>query len=77
MKIEWDSKQSSTEFDDREIQVVCEDGSCFQATFVLVTTSLGFLKKNADKIFSPILPPFKRRAIKVNFFGCIYSKFIL
>jgi len=47
-----------------QVQVQTDKGF-YQADVVLVTVSLGVLKKDADNIFQPYLPPAKTNAIKV------------
>ncbi len=54
--IRWNSGQ---------VQVVCSD-NIYYADMVLVTCSLGVLKDRADKLFTPLLPEKKRRAIEVS-----------
>ena len=49
------------------MRVSCKDGSVYEADVVLVTCSLGFLKHNADDMFTPLLPQKKREAIRVIF----------
>ena len=66
--IEWDTQYKDP---GKMINVSCEDGSLYQADFVLVTSSLGFLKANSDRIFIPALPAQKRRAIQVNY-ECVF-----
>ncbi len=57
--IRWNSGPSSG------VQVVCSDKT-YYADMVLVTCSLGVLKDRADKLFTPLLPEKKRRAIEVR-----------
>ncbi len=57
--IRWNSAPSSG------VQVVCSDKT-YYADMVLVTCSLGVLKDRADKLFTPLLPEKKRRAIEVR-----------
>ena len=54
--IRWNSGQ---------VQVVCSNQT-YYADMVLVTCSLGVLKDRADKLFTPLLPEKKRRAIEVS-----------
>lgn len=49
----------------RKVQVVCSNQT-YEADFVLVTCSLGVLKEKADKLFTPLLPEKKRKAIEVR-----------
>jgi len=53
------------------VRVTCEDGTVYEADVVLVTCSLGFLKHNADGLFSPLLPQKKRLAIRDMGFGTV------
>ena len=61
-KIEWDSESENP---DESVKVTCRDGTIFQAAYVLMTASLGFLKQNAETLFQPSLPGSKTRAIEV------------
>ena len=61
LRIEWNNDKTSA-----PVRVTCEDGSVYESDYVLVTCSLGFLKENANKIFSPELPNKKRKAIDVG-----------
>lgn len=60
--IKWDATSTNHK---SGIKVTCEDGSLYLADFVIVTSSLGFLKVNSDKLFIPALPVQKKRAIQV------------
>ncbi|KAH8407702.1 hypothetical protein KR222_011043 [Zaprionus bogoriensis] len=59
LKIEWDRIDGS-------VQISCEDSKKYMADHVVVTLSLGVLKKNT-MLFEPLLPQSKRKAI--NFLG--------
>lgn len=56
-KISWDRNP---------VEIQCQDGSAYRADYVLVTCSLGFLKANAHRLFSPSLPAQKTLAIEVR-----------
>lgn len=56
-----DDGQSS--FPPRAI-VKCNDGDRYECDYVIVTMSVGVLKKNAEKLFCPGLPAPKTRAIE-------------
>ena len=60
MKIDWDRKSA-----DCGVELQCQDGSVYRADYALITCSLGFLKANAQRLFSPSLPVQKTRAIEV------------
>lgn len=40
----------------KPITITCKDGDNFEADYVIVTTSLGYLKENARTMFCPPLP---------------------
>lgn len=63
--INWDPTYGIVE-SERKIEITCTDGTLYMADFVLVTTSLGFLKSNCDGLFVPPLPSFKKRVIQVK-----------
>lgn len=58
--------------------VKCCDGENLAADYVIVTASLGVLKKDADRLFCPALPSYKMSAIDNLGFGIVnkvYLKF--
>ncbi len=61
-RITWDTTSTNHK---SGITVTCEDGSLYLADFVIVTSSLGFLKVKSDELFIPALPAQKKRAIQV------------
>lgn len=69
--ISWSHEQI-----DSSLIVKCEDGSSYTADHVIVTTSLGVLKENYHKMFSPALPPVKRNAIEGMSIGTVDKIFI-
>ncbi|OXU25458.1 hypothetical protein TSAR_012048 [Trichomalopsis sarcophagae] len=48
----------------KEIKVVTTDGSIYKASNLIFTASLGVLKEQYSRLFTPSLPPLKIRAIK-------------
>lgn len=56
--------------------VKCADGSVFNADHVIVTASLGFLKHNHEKIFTPELPLEKQQVIADIPFGAVGKIFL-
>lgn len=63
--IDWDPSCDTAE-GEKKIEITCTDGTLYVADFVIITSSLGFLKSNFDSLFVPSLPPFKKRAIQVR-----------
>lgn len=68
-KIRWEDNNNKCE-------IVCLDGSCYEADHVIVTVSLGVLKDKLQELFEPILPLYKQNVIKATGFGGI-TKIIL
>lgn len=60
LKIQWDDVKGGP------ATVLCSDGSKYCADKVLITVSLGVLKKYHLDLFEPNLPENKQVAIKVN-----------
>uniref|UniRef100_A0A1B6D392 Amine oxidase domain-containing protein n=1 Tax=Clastoptera arizonana TaxID=38151 RepID=A0A1B6D392_9HEMI len=56
--------------------VKCCDGEEFTADYVIVTVSLGVLKKQNKKLFTPTLPDEKLEAINKLGFGCTNKIFL-
>lgn len=48
-----------------------------ESDFVIITTSLGVLKANKDKLFKPPLPEKKSLAIEVNKIIIMFTKTII
>ena len=68
---------------DPKVRVTCSDGSIYTADQVLLTVSLGVLKKKAETMFVPALPGPKLNAISVSYlvrhwvvFGFIFGVII-
>lgn len=53
------------------VEVVCEDGSCYYAEHVICTIPLGVLKEKAATLFSPSLPQYKLDSINKLLFGTV------
>lgn len=73
--IDWDPSCDTAE-GEKKIEITCTDGTLYVADFVIITSSLGFLKSNFDSLFVPSLPPFKKRAIQGLGFGTVDKIFI-
>lgn len=56
----WDDQSSSQS----EVTVKCTDGSSYTADHVIITVSVGVLKENYKKWFTPELPPYKINSIE-------------
>ncbi|RZC35118.1 Amino oxidase and/or NAD binding 8 domain containing protein [Asbolus verrucosus] len=52
-------------------EVVCSDKTSFEADHVIFTPSIGVLKQNHERIFSPPLPLSKKKAIRQIGFGAV------
>lgn len=59
-----------------KVLVECEDGTWYRADHVIVTFSLGVLKRKIENLFSPRLPISHRNAIKCLGFGPITKIFL-
>lgn len=57
-----DYSKNDTEF---PISITTSSGISYQADHVVVTVSLGVLKNQYETLFSPLLPEYKQKAIKV------------
>ncbi|XP_030377099.1 spermine oxidase-like [Scaptodrosophila lebanonensis] len=68
IRIEWDRMDGS-------VMVYCEGDQSYLADHVVISVSLGVLKKNSS-LFVPVLPSDKRRAINFLGFGHICKIFI-
>ena len=58
------------------VRVHTADGTVFEADHVIVTCSVGFLKKNAHHMFQPLLPNDKLAAIHRLGFGTVNKIFL-
>ncbi|ESO86197.1 hypothetical protein LOTGIDRAFT_64197, partial [Lottia gigantea] len=58
------------------VKVVCNNGSEIQADHVIVTCSLGYLKKHHKTLFTPELPLLKSQAIDKIGFGTVNKIFL-
>ena len=62
--------------DSNNIKIKAQSGSTYQASRVICTVSLGYLKANHTTLFNPELPEGKTEAIEKLGFGCV-NKFWL
>ena len=70
-RILWSSDSQLSLRHSYPIQVETSSGNTFGADYVIVTCSLGFLKKNAATLFEPSLPAEKIEAIDRIGFGTV------
>ena len=61
----------------RPVKVLCEDGEEIWADHVIVTSSMGYLKKNEAAMFKPTLPEKFRNAIQQMGFGTVGKIFLI
>ena len=61
----------------KPVRVLCEDGEEFWADHVIVTSSVGYLKKHEAAMFQPRLPETFRRAIHQMGFGTVAKVFLV
>lgn len=73
-KVTWNQK--GNDGNDAAVCIECSNGKKFFADLCLVTVSLGFLKHNAARLFSPQLPEFKMDAVRGIAMGTV-NKVIL
>ncbi|XP_043916512.1 spermine oxidase-like [Protopterus annectens] len=75
--IHWESssKPTSSSFS-QPVKVVCADGDEFIADHIVITVSLGYLKKESMKMFDPTLPEEKLNAIERLSFGTVNKIFL-
>ena len=57
--------------------ILCDDGTKYEADHVIVTPSLGFLKSNHLKFFSPPLPAHRQLMIENAGFGVVDKVFLV
>lgn len=60
-RIEWDGDMAQT---DSKATVTCGDGSVYAADHIIITTSVGVLKKFHKTLFIPEVPPYKANSIE-------------
>lgn len=70
VSINWASKNGL------EVEVIVKDGSKFKANHVIVTCSLGYLKKHHESLFKPKLPQEKVDAIHSLAIGRVNKIFL-
>ena len=70
--IQWTSDDNVTE----KCKVKCENGENYNCDHVIVTSSIGYLKKNAHTLFKPSLPDNKSRAIANTGYGNVLKIFL-
>lgn len=77
-QIQWGKVKSTGGAQGNEFPVCveCQNGHKFYADHVIVTIPLGYLKKQASRLFHPQLPEFKRESIKRLAMGTV-NKVIL
>lgn len=63
-KLLLNKEVSNINWEEDILKVVCADGSAYSADHVIFTPSIGVLKHDHPKIFTPHLPKAKRRAIE-------------
>ncbi|KAJ6646207.1 Peroxisomal N(1)-acetyl-spermine/spermidine oxidase, partial [Pseudolycoriella hygida] len=68
-KIQFNKEVTNIDWSASEVVVTCSDGSEYRADHVIVTVSLGFLKKHHKTLFTPQLPAKKINAIENTGFG--------
>lgn len=73
-QITW--QQQSKGAKEYEVCIECQNGKKYNANHVIVTCSLGYLKKTSGRLFNPPLPDFKLNAINRLEFGTV-NKVIL
>ncbi|MEE6489009.1 hypothetical protein FKM82_015461 [Ascaphus truei] len=75
--IQWEgSPPLTTSLSRCPVRVLCEDGEQFPADHVIITVSLGCLKKQASSLFDPPLPRGKMEAIGRLGFGTVAKIFL-
>ena len=69
-------KQGNSYKRTKPIHVTCENGDEFSADHVIVTASVGYLKRNHRHLFFPALPDDKQRTLNMLQFGTINKIFL-
>ncbi|KAJ6633138.1 Peroxisomal N(1)-acetyl-spermine/spermidine oxidase, partial [Pseudolycoriella hygida] len=75
-KVQFNKEVTNIDWSSSEVVVTCSDGSEYRAEHVIVTVSLGFLKKHHKTLFTPQLPPKKVNAIENSGFGTLGKIFL-
>ena len=74
-QISW-SPEGKTNSNQQTVCVECQNGKRIYADHVIVTVSLGYLKKFASRLFNPPLPEFKMESISKMAIGTV-NKIVL
>ena len=69
--IQWNENTKSN-----KIKIICRNGNSIEADHVIVTSSLGYLKKHHRDMFHPPLPARKQQAIDKTGFGTVNKIFL-
>ncbi|KAJ6636278.1 Peroxisomal N(1)-acetyl-spermine/spermidine oxidase [Pseudolycoriella hygida] len=75
-KIQLNKEVTNIDWNSNEVIVKCADGSEYRADHVIVTVSLGYLKKHHPTLFTPKLPQKKITAIQNTGFGTLGKIFL-
>lgn len=75
-KIQFNKEVTNIDYTSNQIIVMCADGSKYEADHVIVTVSLGFLKKHHQTLFTPPLPAKKINAIEHIGYGTLGKLFL-
>ncbi|KAK7482015.1 hypothetical protein BaRGS_00026707 [Batillaria attramentaria] len=70
-------RSQAERFEDKPVKVVCRDGEVIQADHVIVTSSVGYLKKQEASMFVPPLPKEHVKAIREMGFGDVAKVFLV
>ncbi|KAJ6645491.1 Peroxisomal N(1)-acetyl-spermine/spermidine oxidase [Pseudolycoriella hygida] len=75
-KIHLNKEVTNIDWTSNEVVVTCADGSEYRVDHVIVTVSLGYLKKHHQTLFTPPLPAKKVNAIENTGFGTLGKIFL-
>lgn len=75
-KIQFNKEVSNISWAGSSLNVKCSDGSAYDADHVICTMSLGVLKENYKKLFTPKLPQLKVNAIEGLSIGTVDKIFL-
>ncbi|TSK92915.1 Spermine oxidase [Bagarius yarrelli] len=75
-RVQWNPQGIEGNGPNRAVQVICETDEIIDADHVIVTVSLGVLKKQARTMFEPALPKSKLDAIERLGFGTVDKIFL-